>query len=176
MPTTVDEEPIRRQLERVANLEFGPAKTLMILRHALVSREVKAAEQVYASLRSVMWVLLVTRSWNDMRDWYDVLRQISAFMLGKSINETVVSEKIRVLADMALESARFGNVHGDGSYTHEIPVLAFVQNNGGEASYEQIATGLNYQESILMRMLTVMYSRGSIRRSGYGRRTIFTLP
>jgi hypothetical protein len=125
----IDDMKFARKLEGIATLEYD-SHDVLLLAHRLRPNEKDALQRFYEALRSAVWHLLASQTYGvEMNRWHDVLRQIAAL-------HAPLAERVRVLADLALTSGRFGFLaYGEEGQTwHVQEILAAVRKGGGSLS------------------------------------------
>ncbi|WP_374451862.1 helix-turn-helix transcriptional regulator [Phenylobacterium sp.] len=169
--------PAPATLERLARIDLVPPEATTLLRDTLRDPSAQDAQDSYEALRAASWKLLTGRIYGDaMREWLDVFRRAAALM--KAADEKVLAEKTLTLAELALESARFGDAHRREAMARRGPVrkvLAALQHARGQAMREEILAATDLGQANLSRTLGNMVSVGLIERTEIGREVHLSL-
>jgi DNA-binding MarR family transcriptional regulator len=161
---------ITEKLEYLGLGELDPKETLNVVFAAAQTKTEDLHHRTLEALRSNTWKLLTSRVYGaDAREWHDVFRK-SASLFAK-IDEHI-SLQIRVLADMALESARFGAIHSlqeIASKEHVSEILEVLAQEGGCARRGKIIEATRLKQANLSRIIANMCAVGLLDRTLKGR-------
>lgn len=164
-------------LERLARLDLSPTEALDVLQLVLVDPKEGEAQRSYEALRSAVWKLLTSRLYGEaMRDWQDVCRRGAALM--RSHGAENQAEKTLTLAELALESARFGDVHQRVRVAARPQVrklLHILSQHGGQAMRDVVLEEAGLGQANLSRILATLASIGFVERVTLGREVHLTL-
>jgi DNA-binding MarR family transcriptional regulator len=167
---------VLENLERLSLAELDAEDTLNLVQQALHSKIDNLNARVFEALRSNTWKLLTARIYGeDMRKWHDVFRKCAS--LFASI-DPVASIQIRVLSDMALESARFGSINSLKemlSKEHVAEILQVIEREGGQAKRAKIIELTGLRQANLSRILANMSAVGLVDRDIQGREVALSL-
>jgi hypothetical protein len=172
-----NKQAIRRALERIAALDVGPDEALITIRSLYGPRETDGLEALYEALRSAMWHLMASRTYGtEMNKWHNVLRQIAAWHSPNSL----IYERVRVLADFALTSGHFGvlldQARGSEPSEHVTKILTAVSMAGGKATLGQISRVTGITTNLLLVIINNMAAEGVLNKVGYGPGAIVSIP
>jgi DNA-binding transcriptional ArsR family regulator len=163
------------KLDRIATCEASSEEALEIIRG--VAEVHRLAAPIYEALRSATWKLLTGRVYGpEMRDWHDVFRRSASLLT--ELGEPGVGERVGAMADLALESARFGAKHSVESVmckSHVLEIIKALQVRGGAAKRGEIMSATGLRQSNLSRVLAVMAAVGLVDRQPEGKEVRFSV-
>jgi DNA-binding transcriptional ArsR family regulator len=164
-------------LEQLALGELSRDQAIQVVTDAIGVGDEDLAVASYEALRSLTWKLLTGRIYGaEMRDWHDLMRQAASSL--SVTGKTPLSERVRTLAELVLESARFGEVHSSAellSKPHVQSILKAIRARGGEARRQGIMAATGLRQSNLSRFLSSMSALGLVERRQHGREVMLRL-
>lgn len=165
---------LNQLLNGLASLDIAPEEVIANVRSSLKNPNREAAEATYEALRAASWRLLTSRVFgNEIEAWLDLFGQAAA-LLRRDFGD--LSERITALADLAMESARFGELHSHQkaiAKEHVIDVLRAIGKKGARKTEVMNATGL--KQANLSRILANLIAIGLVDRKSIGKEASFTL-
>jgi hypothetical protein len=169
-------ENLASKLAELAQCEMSPKEAVFVVRAIAAKADDGFSWRLYEALRATIWKLLTRREFGDIiTEWHDVYRQSAA--LYAAVNHEL-AVRISVIAELALESDRFGRTHSSADMLtkqHVQSILSFLSKQGGTAKRDDIKQAVQLEQSNLTRVLNNMSSVGLIERRRLGREKIIAL-
>lgn len=164
-------------LEHLVRIDLTPSEALDLIHRDLKAPDTPQLQRTYEALRSAGWKLLTARLYGDpMRDWQDVFRRAAA--LFRACDAPLLAERTLTLAELALESARFGAAH-DRKIVAARPqvrkILSILKRHSGQAMREIVLAESKLGQANLSRILATLASVGFIERDVEGREVRISL-
>ena len=165
----------KQELDAISSLDIPADQAVATIRKLLRNPDRDAAAAVYEAMRSASWRLLTSRTFGDeIENWFDLFSQTSALLRANNFDD--FSERITTLADLAMESARFGSLHSHEqaiAKQHVLEVLRAIGENGARKIEVMNSTGL--RQANLSRILANLAAIGLIERKSIGKEALFSL-
>lgn len=164
-------------LDEIAFGDMTAADAHRVIVPHLTDLTEKRAQRIYTVLRSWLWKALNERRRDeDMREWFNVLRSVSAYFLKRA---PMHAERIRVLYELLHESISVPEVMPteeilQRSHVREILLLLHAsRSKSRERSF--IGEQLDLKQANLSRVMNLLLSNGLVDRVVSGKSASFKL-
>lgn len=164
-------------LDGIALGDVDPAQALAALSKAFGGSEPNAVHRAYAALRAWVWKALDGRRRDpELREWFDVLRRVAAFLRPK---HPLLAERVAVLHELVHESIAVSErlpTEETLQRRHVREVLSMLDMApGNRLDRSEIGRRLGLKQGNLSRVLNMVTEAGLAERVVHGKQAEFRL-
>lgn len=164
-------------LDDIALGDVAPALARAALSKALREGDPRTMQKAYAAVRAWVWKALDGRRRDpELREWFDVLKRLAAFLRTK---DAALAERVVALHELVQESIAVSErfpVQSVLKRRHVRDVLKMlVSAPGGRVDRAGIGSGLGLKQGNLTRVLNMVTEAGLAERAAYGKQAEFQL-
>lgn len=164
-------------LDEIAFGDIDADAAYRIIRPILESSDEKSAQRIYVILRSWLWKALNERRRDaDLREWFNVLRAVSAYFKKEGLLQ---AERVRTLYELLHESIAVPEVMPKGEIlerSHVQDILIMLKSAPkGTLPRATILETLGFKQANLSRIMNLLLSNGLVERHVEGKNASFSL-
>lgn len=164
-------------LDDIALGDVAPAQARAALSKALRDGDPRTTQQAYAAVRAWVWKALDGRRRDpELREWFDVLKRVAAFLRTK---DAALAERVVALHELVHESIAVSErlpVESVLKRRHVRDVLKMLASApGGRVDRAGIGSGLGLKQGNLTRVLNMVTEAGLAERAAHGKQAEFQL-
>ncbi|MGY4353497.1 hypothetical protein ACVWXM_010014 [Bradyrhizobium sp. GM7.3] len=154
-------------LEKVEAGEATASEARHVISELLKEGSEKSLERLYATLGAWVWNTLESRRRDqELREWFDILRLISATLGARN---TPYAERFRAFYDllhMSINSSKLARPSKVLHRQHVVPILRLLRDTPSrQMEKAAIAKRLHLRDANLSRILRLMTNARSVRRT-----------
>lgn len=164
-------------LEKVETGEATASEARHVISELLKEGSEKSLERLYATLGAWIWNTLESRRRDqELREWFDILRRISATLGARN---TAYAERFRAFYDllhMSINTSKLARPSKVLHRQHVVPILRLLRDTPSrQMEKAAIAKRLHLRDANLSRILRLMTNARFVERTTQGKFALFAL-
>lgn len=164
-------------LEKVEAGEATASEARHVISELLKDGSEKSLERLYATLGAWVWNTLESRRRDqELREWFDILRRISATLGARN---TAYAERFRAFYDllhMSINTSKLARPSKVLHRQHVVPILRLLRDTPSrQMEKAAIAKRLHLRDANLSRILRLMTNARFVERTTQGKFALFAL-
>ncbi|TGN74198.1 transcriptional regulator [Bradyrhizobium yuanmingense] len=164
-------------LEKVETGEATASEARHVISELLKDGSEKSLERLYATLGAWVWSTLESRRRDpELREWFDILRRISATLGARN---AAYAERFRAFYDllhMSINTSKLARPSEILHRQHVLPILRLLRDApSGQMEKAAIAKRLDLRDANLSRILRLMTNARFVERTTQGKFAVFAL-
>ncbi|WP_409190644.1 hypothetical protein [Bradyrhizobium sp. RDM4] len=164
-------------LEKIETGEAAASEARRVISDLLKEGSEKSLERLYATLGAWVWNALESRRRDpELREWFDILRRMSATLAPRN---AAYAERFRAFYDllqMSINTSKLARPNEVMHRQHVVAILALLRDSpSGQMEKAAIAKRLSLRDANLSRILRLMTNARFLERTTQGKFAHFAL-